>query len=320
MPLGAIIGSIIGGILSTKIGRKKTCITADLMGIVGCVIWIFKGTSLILIGRFVCGVVVGINSVIVPVYINEISPPSISGVMGAITDFMINFGVFISFLISLNIPDAATIRADPENQYWWRFVFGFPIITCIFRSLVLLFIYRFDTPLFLISNGKDEETKFIIKKLYHEEFVEQIYKEYKAKIDKCQEVSFKELLGTQYRRRLLTGILLGMFQHFSGATAVLFYSDKILEGDQNGKSFTVLIGLMVMAASALSGMNIDKFGRKSILLLGEVICIIILLLLIIFGYLNMRNASKYVILAFEFNFGFSLGPILWLYLPEILPA
>ena len=320
MPLGAMIGSILGGIFSTKFGRKKTCMIADLLGILGCAIWVIKGTSPLLIGRFVCGLAVGINSVIVPLYINEVSPALISGMMGAMISLMISCGMFVTFLLSLNIPDAATIRAAPDDQNWWRFVFAFPIITCTFRSLVLLFIFKFETSQYLISIGKDDETaKFIITKLYHQEFVEQIYREYKTKVNNCQDVSFKELLGTKYRWSLVTGVLLGMFQHFSGATSVMFYSAKILENDSMAKIFTMLIGITLIVASTISGQTIDKLGRKTILLLGEIVCIITLIILIIFGYLLMLSPSKYVILVYMFNFEFSLGPILWLYLAEILP-
>lgn len=81
MPIGAAIGALSGGILGVKLGRKWTFVIADLLGAAGCVIWIFEGPPLF-IGRFISGIAVGINSAIVPLYINDISPSAISGTTG----------------------------------------------------------------------------------------------------------------------------------------------------------------------------------------------------------------------------------------------
>ena len=110
----------------------------------------------------------------------------------------------------------------------------------------------------------------------------------------------------------------------------MFYSDKILKGDVDSdqvsdfdadvaKIFTILIGCILIFSSWLSGKFIDKFGRKSILLLGEVLCSITLALLSVLGFLDLYTPSKYIILVYMLSFGISLGPIVWLYLPEILP-
>ena len=330
MPIGAIIGAFCGGLLAMKFGRRTTFIIADIIGIIGCVIWIFQGNAPLLLGRLVSGVAVGINSAIVPLYINEISPKSISGSMGSMTQLMVNVGILISFLIGLNLASIVTIKANPGDQWWWRFMFGFPILTAAIRTLVLLTCFRFETPTFLISKGKDEEAKEIIKKLYFEEHAEEIYQIFKEKLTNNKDVSYSELFGKRYRSRVTMGILLSFVQQFSGVNAVLFYSNKILKGDvapenvdpfddKMAKIFTILIGCILIFASWLSGSFIDKYGRKSILLLGDSLCIITLLILTIFGFLDLTNPSKYIILVYMFSFGISLGPIVWLYLPEILP-
>ena len=176
MPVGAIIGAFLGGIMATKLGRRKSFLLADLIGIIGCVIWIFQGNAPLLLGRLISGVAVGINSAIVPLYINEISPLSISGVMGAMTQLTVNVGILISFLLGLNVAKASTIRAHPDDEWWWRFMFAFPILTAALRSLFLLTVFRFETPSYLISKGKDEEAKEILDKIYFAEHSDQIYK------------------------------------------------------------------------------------------------------------------------------------------------
>ena len=83
VPFGAIFGSLISGTMSTKIGKRWTFIIADVFGIFGCIILIFKGIN-IFIGRFVCGIAAGINAAVVPVFIYEMSPKNVSGIFGCI--------------------------------------------------------------------------------------------------------------------------------------------------------------------------------------------------------------------------------------------
>jgi MFS family permease len=251
--------------------------------------------------------------------------------MGAMTQLTVNVGILVSFLLGLNVAKTSTIRAHPDEEWWWRFMFAFPILTAALRSVCLLTVFRFETPSFLISTGKDEEARKLIDKIYFQEHSEEIYKDVKTRMSNYKDVTYGELFGKKYRTRLGMGILLSFIQQFSGVNAVLFYSDKILKGDVSdpdkvdpfddkmAKIFTILIGCILIFASWLSGKFIDKFGRKSILLLGELCCIVTLLLLAIFGFLGLDNPSKYIILLFMFSFGISLGPIVWLYLPEILP-
>lgn len=330
MPVGAIIGAFVGGIMATKLGRRKTFILADIIGIIGCVIWVFQGNGPLFVGRLVGGVAVGINSAIVPLYINEISPTKISGSMGSMTQLMINVGILSSFLLGLNISKSATIRAAPEDEWWWRFCFAFPIVTAVLRIICLMTCFKFETIPYLLQKGRDKEAKEFVKELYLEEYNEEILEEYKQKINNCNNVSFSELFGKRYRKRMIMGILLCFIQQFAGCNAVLFYSDKIFKGDGDpdnidpfddkmAKVFTILIGCILIFASWLAGKIIDKFGRKSMLLLGEILCITTLILLTIFGFLKLTEPSKYIILIYIFSYGASLGPIVWLYLPEILP-
>ena len=79
---------------------------------------------------------------------------------------------------------------------------------------------------------------------------------------------------------MIMGILLSLIQQFSGCNAVLFYSNKIFKGDgatidpfdeTMAKVFTILIGFILCFGSGLAGRIIDSFGRKSMLLIGELL-------------------------------------------------
>jgi len=61
------------------LGRKLSLIITDIVGIVGMVLTLFENIPCLLIGRLLIGTSIGLNSVLIPIYVNEMSPESISG-------------------------------------------------------------------------------------------------------------------------------------------------------------------------------------------------------------------------------------------------
>ena len=79
LPFGCIFGAIISNSLANKFGRKLAFVIADCFTILGAILGLINDPYVIMSGRFLGGISVGINSVLVPLYINEISPSEISG-------------------------------------------------------------------------------------------------------------------------------------------------------------------------------------------------------------------------------------------------
>lgn len=83
--------------------------------------------------------------------------------------------------------------------------------------------------------------------------------------------------------------------------------------------FTLILGSVNILATLISGLIIDKIGRKTILLIGNFFCMIFLGSVAYLFYKHNFYSTKYFILMYIFAFGLSLGPIVWIYIPEILP-
>jgi hypothetical protein len=48
---------------------------------------------------------------------------------------------------------------------WWM-VFGFPLVTLVMQSMLMAWIFRYETPKYLIENGRDQECRELLGRLY----------------------------------------------------------------------------------------------------------------------------------------------------------
>ena len=139
------------------------------------------------------------------------------------------------------------------------------------------------------------------------------------------------MFGPKYRKALFVGIALSWIQQFSGINAVIFYSNNIFKGstdptqpvapdvEETANLFTNILGVLNVLSAVTAGLIIDKAGRKSILLFGNFLCIVFLGILSYLVYHDNYAVSKYFVLLYIFAFGMSLGPVVWIYIAEILP-
>jgi len=83
IPIFAILGSfIVFVLLLKKSSRRKIIMISDFLSIfavgVCCLSVYLNNLVVLIIGRIFCGILTGINSVIIPIYIKEISPDALT--------------------------------------------------------------------------------------------------------------------------------------------------------------------------------------------------------------------------------------------------
>lgn len=85
LEIGAFISSLVVGRVGDIIGRRKTILYGSMIFFVGGALQSFAtGMPMMLLGRIIAGVGVGMLSTIVPVYQSEISPPHNRGKLACI--------------------------------------------------------------------------------------------------------------------------------------------------------------------------------------------------------------------------------------------
>ena len=98
----AIIGAAIGAWMNDSLGRKKAILTADVLFFVGSLVMaVAPFPSIVVTGRILVGLGVGMTSMTSPLYISETSPAQIRGALISMNGFLLTFGQFLSYLINL---------------------------------------------------------------------------------------------------------------------------------------------------------------------------------------------------------------------------
>lgn len=314
--IGTIIGSMLGSIPSEKLGRKKTLVII-------AVLYLFSslGTALatnwyaFLFFRFAGGLGVGASSVTAPVYISEISPANNRGRLVALFQFNIVFGILVSYLSNY------LIGQDGETS--WRWMLGVQVAP----SLLFLLLLRFvpESPRWLIiRKGKiaeAAETFKVINPQGYEKEMELVQK------DMLQERGSggETLFSKKNRFPVFLAITFAVFNQVSGINAIIYYAPRIFEmtglGKQSALLSSVGIGVVNFIFTLLALNVIDKFGRRTLMLIGSVGLIVTLGLVSRAFYLNDFSGLTVTVflLVYIAFFAFSQGAVIWVFISEIFP-
>jgi MFS family permease len=280
-----------------------------------------------LTGRFVSGIVAGSGVVIPPLFINETVSLENRRKLVSLVQFQVTFGIFTAFLLCAMLP--VYRFNDPANNLW-VFVYGFPIVPATVQLILLAVVFPFDSLKYLANAGNETDIRRLLNIVYgptHDHSSVSLM----AKVEKLLESevrhhnpSFQELFASKrYRKPLLVGCGLSLLQQFSGINTFIYYSSSIYEqiqGNKNfGNMFTSALGFVNMAATVICVLNIEKYGRKLLLMQGCIGMGVCQLFLFFFNLFDVPGeASLSFMLLFVMFFESSLGPVLWIYCGDTL--
>lgn len=144
-------------------------------------------------------------------------------------------------------------------------------------------------------------------------------------VDKKEEGDDKEMTysviccSPKYRRATLVGCFLSVFQQLTGINAIMFYSNMLFKGlSMTNTEVTFLIGIVNFLATLVGLVLLIFFGRKSLMLIFNILMTLTLTLLSIYSFQKESIGMIVCVLLFIAFFEFSSGPIVWLYNAEIM--
>ena len=268
--------------------------------------------------RLFGGMGIGLASMLAPMYIAEIAPPSKRGALVTYQQIAIVSGITVSYFVNYFIKK---FGGDGDENWvhteGWRWMLACCAIPAGIFVLLLFFVP--ETPRGLMLKGKEQKAREVLTKLANEEEAKIVL----AEID----ASLKETAGKLFSYGgllLVVGILLSAFQQLVGINAVLYYGPQMFEnmGFKGDASFaqTVVMGIVMVVFTLIATVTVDKWGRKPLLILGAIIMAVSMIALgFMFHVGSVGLGALIVVCIYIAGFSLSWGPVVWVMLAEIFP-
>ncbi|KAL1306367.1 hypothetical protein AAFC00_005079 [Neodothiora populina] len=325
LEVGAFISSLSVGRIGDVLGRRRTILYGSLIFIIGGAFQTFAtGMPMMLLGRIVAGLGVGALSTIVPVYQSEISPPHNRGKLACI-EFS---GNIIGYAASVWVDYFCTFI---NNDWAWRVPL---LMQCVMGALLCGGSFLIcESPRWLLDNDHDEEGIVVIANLYgkgdiHNPKARDEYREIKMNVllqRQEGERSYKDMFK-RYHKRVFIAMSAQALAQLNGINVISYYAPLVFEQagwvGRDAILMTGINGITYLASTIPPWYVVDTLGRRFILLSGALVMIVALSAISYFIYIDIHWTPRLVVIfvmIYNAAFGFSWGPIPWLYPPEILP-
>jgi len=315
--IACILGSLAAGPMSDKFGRKKMLIFSGVLFTVSAVLsGVCQNYTQLIIARFIGGLGVGIASVLSPIYIAEISPAKIRGLLVAINQLAIVVGILMTYTSNWLL-----VGVGDNN---WRWMFEVEAVPALIFTVILFVIP--ESPRWLAKKGCDELAKDVFRKIAGEEYACEEMRLVRGSLDK-EQGGIRELFNSKVRLLLLVGFSLAVFSNLTGINVVIYYGTGIFEMAgfvETGSSFKaqMIIGLTNLVFTFLGMALIDRLGRK-VLHVGAyaLMTVSMLTLGVMFGMKDVNPLLMVLpVMVYVAAFASGVGVVIWVYLSEMFPT
>ncbi|MGF1473080.1 MAG: sugar porter family MFS transporter [Rubrobacteraceae bacterium] len=276
--------------------------------------------AVLIVLRLVLGRGVGLASVVVPLYISEISPQQVRGSLTSLNQLMITAGILLAYITAFAL--------SPFDA--WRLMLGLAIVPAILLFVGMYFMP--ESPRWLVEKGRVDQAREVLGRTRDDQAVEQEIQglQEASRKSRGQQAGWNALLAAWVRPALIAGVGLAALQQFIGINTIIYYAPTVFSqigfGDSTSIAVNVGIGFVNFAFTFLAIRLIDQVGRKPLLLAGNVGMVLAMTVGGIFLLLT-SSASAFVaiitLLCLATYIGFfaaTWGPVLWAMLPELFPT
>ena len=263
---GCVVGVLVAGWFADRFGRKAGMIFSGILFAIASVgAALAPNVDVLILARLIGGVGVGIASMVTPMYIAEISPPRIRGALVSLNQVAIVTGMLFAYLMNRTI-------VDWGDQAWmtvsgWRWMFGMMLAPSAIFLLLALFVP--ESPRWLAQKGFFDRARDLIARISAPERAKEAFDGIMQSLSE-EEGEISELFRPGARSITFMSMVLALFQAFTGINIVMYYAPRIFlkaglaASDAYGHS--ILIALVMIAATIVSLMLVDRVGRRPIIL------------------------------------------------------
>jgi sugar porter (SP) family MFS transporter len=300
--------------------------------------------AMLIVGRVINGVAVGLASMMVPVYQAEIAPKNIRGRIVSLQQWAITWGILIQYFIQYGC-------SFIESNAAFRIPWGIQVVP----GLILLAGISFFpfSPRWLADKGRWDEALEVLANLRadgnkNDPAVQAEYKEIEDAVNFDRTLaarSYRELFRKPAVRRVFLGMSLQSWSQLTGMNVAMYYIVFIFQGagitgqtaNLQASSIQYVLNVVMTIPAILF---IDRWGRRPVLLIGSTFMALWLFLIgglmgrfggpttltdnktTTWAIQNNDPASHAVIACsylFVCSFAISWGPVSWTYPAEIYP-
>jgi len=351
MTAGSWLGALISGYISDIMGRKMAIM-------VGCVIWIIgsaiicasQNIPMLIVGRLINGLCVGIESAQVPVYISEIAPPTKRGRLVGMQQWAITWGILILYYVSYGASFMGEDTASGYSQAVFRIPWGVQMVPAVLLLVAMMFMP--ESPRWLARKDRWEECKQVLTLVHGHGDPDSPFVAYElndiremcAVETKHSDVTYWELFSPKMINRTHIGMFTQIWSQLTGMNVMMYYITDVFSmagysGNANllASSIQYIINVLMTLPALIW---LDRWGRRKPLMIGAA-------LMGTFMFANagiMGGAGKVVeggvdgvaaqsmkvtgsaakgLIActylFVASFAPTWGPVSWVYPPELYP-
>jgi sugar porter (SP) family MFS transporter len=314
---GTVIGALVAAYPADRFGRRDSlrfCGVLFLVSAVGCAVawdWIS-----LMVSRFLGGLAIGGASVLVPMYIAEISPARLRGRLVGVFQINIVVGILVAYFSNYLLGGFGLGDAE------WRWKFGVEAIPAVLFLVMLLDIPL--SPRWLVKTGRVEDARRVLSQI-GDESPEASLQEMLSAVELERRHGQERLLAAGNRFPLFLAISIAAFNQLSGINAILYYLNDIFAYAGFDKVSSdlqaVAIGFTNLVFTLLAMSIIDRAGRRSLLIVGSIGTAASLAgVAAVFWTGSREDLLLWLLIAFIASFAFSQGAVIWVYLAEVFPT
>lgn len=319
--IGCMIGATLCGSLADRIGRRRLLIVSSLIFFFSALgTGAFNSFTAFLCARFVGGIGIGVASGLSPMYIAEVSPSDIRGRLVSLNQMTIVLGILGAQVTNWLIADdiqGGIITADSWNALMgWRWMFWAAAVPSAAFFLLALFVP--ESPRWLLLKGRRKDAEQIIRRLgYGElEFPEDV-------ADNRPADGGMKALG-RHAKVLSLGLFIAVFQQWCGTNVIFNYAQEIFQSagyEVGDVLFNIVItGIANVVFTIVAINTVDRWGRRSLMLLGAGGLCLVYLALGCCYYLQVTGVFMIVLVVAAIGcYAMTLGPCTWVLISELFP-
>ncbi|SPE20141.1 D-xylose transporter XylE [Candidatus Sulfotelmatomonas gaucii] len=315
-PIGNILGCFAAGVIGQRIGTRATLRGAAVLYTLAALAAAFSvGWPMLLVARFVGGFAIGAASVAGPVYIAELAPAQWRGrLVGA---FQINVvsGILIGLISNY------LVRLASLGALEWRVMVGVAAAPALIFLLLLFFIPR--SPRWSVSRNEIDEALRVLGLVGAPDPKAELA-DIQAALQAEHATVHEPVFQWKYRYPLFLAIAIGAFNQLTGINAILSYVHTIFTAagfnQLSSDSQAIAIGATNLIFTLVGMAMIDKFGRKTLLIvgaIGDAVCLSGVAW--IFNSNSHQAALLPLLVLFIAFFALSQGLVVFVYIGEVFP-